>query len=188
MAVEQQYEDDVTGFLARTKGSDGRSNSSARSDSRGYYNSRDRAQSYGASFSHPASAAGQYSLYFKNTSSTKDFVVSTVGLNSDLGAQIKLWRVTGDAGDGVALTPTNENLSSSHAADAICIEDGAGTAISGLSNANLIDYVLVSVDGSREMLLDDRVRLSQNEAIAIEVDAVTSGTPLVFGRLDGYFE
>lgn len=188
MAIEQSYEDDVTGFMARVKGSDSRGNVSSRSDSRGYYNSRDKEQSYSASFSHPASVAAEYSLYFQNTSTSKEFVLSTIGLNSDLGANVKLWRVTGTAANGVTLTPTNENLSSSITADAICIEDGAGTPISGLTNANLIDYVKIPVDGVREMLLDDRIRLSQNEAIAIEVDAVTSGTPLVFGRLAGYYE
>jgi hypothetical protein len=114
--------------------------------------------------------------------------VSTIGLNSDLGANVKLWRVTGVAANGVTLTPSNENLSSSITADATVIEDGAGTAISGLTNANLLDYVRIPVDGSREMLLNDRIRLSQNEAIAVEVNAVTSGAPLVFGRIDGYFE
>jgi len=188
MAIEQLYEDDVTGYLARVKGSDGRANVSSRSDSRGYYVSRDRQLAFSACFSHPTSAAGQYSFYFKNTSSTKDFVVSTIGLNSDLGAQIKLWRVSGTAANGVTLTPTNENLSSSVTADATCLEDGAGTAISGLTNENLLDYALIPVDGVRELLADDRVRLSQNEAIAIEVDAVTSGTPLVFGRMAGFFE
>ena len=46
----------------------------------------------------------------------------------------------------------------------------------------------VGIDGHEELRLDDRVRLGQNDAIALEVDAVTSGTPLVFGVLFGYFE
>ena len=69
----------------------------------------------------------------------------------------------------------------------ISISD-ARASISFISLDKLIDYVLIPVDGVREMFLDDRVRLSQNEAIAIEVDAVTSGTPLVFGRFFGYYE
>lgn len=189
MAIEIQYEDDVTGYLARVRGSDGRWNSSARSDSRGYYNSRDEEQTYSFSFNHTASVAGQYSFYFQNTSTTgMAFVLSHIGLNSDLGANVKLWRVSGTAGDGVAFTPAQANLSSSNTATAIALEDGGGTTISGLTPITLQDYVKIPIEGHAEMRTDDRVRLSQNEAIALEVDAVTSGAPHVFGTMFGFFE
>jgi len=188
MAIEIQYEDDVLGFLSTVKGSNGRMNSSSRSDSRGYYNSRDVKQTYSFSYDHTASAAGQYSFYFKNTSSTKEFVLSHIGINSDLGGKIKLWRVSGTAGDGVTITPPNSNLSQSQTADATVLHDGGGTAISGLTQVSCLDYLLVGIDGHEEFRTDDRVRLSQNEAIALEVDAVTSGTPHVFGAVFGYFE
>ena len=188
MAQEIGFENDVTGAQSRAKGSDGRLNVSSRSDSRGYYVSRDAEQSYSMVFEHTASANGQYSFYVKNTSTTSDFVISAVGVNSDLGANCKLWFVTGTAGDGVTCTPVNTNKSSAKDAELTCLHDGGGTTISGLSTAGVIDYVKVGVDGHEELRLDDRVRLGQNDAIALEVDAVTSGTPLVFGVMFGYFD
>ena len=188
MAQEIGFENDVTGAQSRAKGSDGRLNVSARTDSRGYYISRDAGQAYSSVFSHTASAAGEYSFYFQNTSTTLDFVVSAIGLNSDLGAYCKLFHVTGTVAGGTAITPTNMNKDSNNDAAGTALEHANSTAISGLTTAGIIDYVNIPIQGHEELRLDDRVRLGQNDAIAIEVDAVTSGTPLVFGVMFGYFE
>jgi len=170
-----QFSNDVTGAQEEMQGSDGRGNTSSRSDSRGYYNSRDKGRSFALTFSHPLSANGEYSFYWKNTSTTDHFVVSGVGINSDLGARMKLHFVTGTAGDGVSVTPVNMNKTSPNDAEAICLHDGAGTTISGLTSAGEIDFVLAPLQGHEELRLDDRVRLGQNDAIALEVDEVVSG-------------
>ncbi len=185
---EITYQDDVTGFLAKMKGSDGRANVSSRSDSRGYYNSRDREQAYSMPYNHTASVANEYSFYLKNTSSSKTLVVSFVGVSSDLGVDVKLWFVTGTAGDGVTVTPVNLNKASSNAADVTALDDGGGTTISSLSTDGIIDYKTIGIGEHEELHVDDRVRLGQNDAIALEVDAVTSGTPQVFGSVFFYFE
>lgn len=187
MAQKIGYEDDISGSASTVKGSNGRLNVSSRSDSRGYYVSRDQEQAYSIVFNHPSSSAGQYSLYLQNTSSTLAFVISGVGLNSDLGANVKLWKVTGTAANGSAITAINM-ASSDNAAALNCIEDGGGTPISGITLGGALDYVKVPIEGHEELRLDDRVRLGQNQAIVLEVDAVTSGTPHVFGVLFGFFE
>lgn len=188
MSIKQKYADDVTGFSADVLGSDGRGNVSARADSRGFYNSRDRKQTYSASFDHTASANGQYSFYFKNTSPLLTFVLSGISVNSNLGANVKLWRVSGTAANGVVFTPVNLNLSASKTSDSIFIEDGGGTPISGLTQVGLIEYSKISIDGHEHLETDDRIRLSQNEAIALEMDAATSSTPHIFGTMNGFFE
>lgn len=188
MAQEIGFENDVTGAQSRAKGSDGRLNVSSRTDSRGYYISRDSEQAYSIVFSHPTSANGQYSVYIKNTSTSKTFVVSSAGLNSDLGADCKLWFVTGTAANGTSITAVNTNKASAKDAELTVLDDGGGTAISGLTTAGCIDSVKIPIEGHEELRLDDRVRLGQNDAIAIEVDNVTSGTPNVFGVVFGYFE
>lgn len=188
MAVEIAFENDVTQAQSRAKGSDGRLNVSSRTDSRAYYNSRDQQQTYSIIFNHPASAVNEYTLYIKNTSTTKDMVISAMGLNSDLGADVKLFFVSGTAANGASVTPTNLNRDSSNDALADVLEDGGGTAISGLTNEAAIDYVKISEDGHEELRLDDRVRLGQNDAVAIQVVAVKSGTPQVFGVAFCYFE
>lgn len=183
-----QYIDDVGGNFQETHGSDGRLNVSSRSDSRAYYNSRDQGLYFSLSFNHPDAVNGEYSFYWKNTSSTKILVLQSVFINSDLGANCKLWFVTGAAGDGGIITPTNLNTSSEHAAEATALEDGGGTTISGLVTAGIIAYDKIPVDNREKMRPCDTIRIGQNKAIALEVDLVTSGTPHVFGTAYGYYE
>ncbi len=181
------YEDDVTGALSTTKGSDGRLNVSSRTDSRGYYISRDQKQSYSWVFDHTAAAAGQYSFYLQNTSATLELVISHIGINSDLGTNCKLWFTTGAAANGTTMTGTNTHGGVGVAA-ANGLQDGGGTPISGFTLDKIIDFVKVPIEGHEELRLDDRIRLSQNQGLTLEVDAVTSGTPQSFGVVFGYFE
>lgn len=186
--TEITYQNDQSGSLQRTQGSDGRLNASSRSDGRGYYNSRDQGQMFSVPFTHPLSANGQYTVYFKNNSTTKDFVLSDIEVHSDLGARMKLWFVTGTAGNGVAVIATNLNKNSNNDADATAVEDGGGTAISGLTTDGLIDNMMVGPNGHEALAIGDRIRLGQGDAIAIEMDEAVSGTPDLIGALFGYFE
>ena len=183
-----QMENDVTGALESVRGSDNRFNVSSRSDPRGYYISRDQEQCYSMVFSHTAAVDGQYSFYLRNDSPDKDIVVSSVGLNCDTAdTRFKLHFVTGTAGDGVAVVPVNLNRTSSNAAVATALEDGGGTTISGLTIDGTIDYV--GAHGAHdEMRLVDRVRLGQNDAIAMEFDENAGGTADAYGVVFFYFE
>jgi len=182
-----QYTDDVNGNFQEARGSDGRLNVSARSDARAYYNSRDKGQCYTVPFSHPTAGDGEYSAYWKNTSPNKTLVISSIGVNSDDIARFKLWFVSGTAANGTAFTPTNLNKTSANDAEATALTDGGGTAISGLTEDGLIDDLRVSANGHEEFRLSDRIRLGQNDAIAIEMDAGTS-TPDVNGVIFAYYE
>jgi hypothetical protein len=186
--TEITYQNDVTGSVQKARGSDGRLNVSSRGDGRAYYNSRDKGQCYSVSFEHPLSAAGEYSLYFQNNSTDKDFVVSGVEIHSDLGARLKVWFVTGTAANGVAVTPVNMNRSSNNDASASVLNDGGGTAISGLTQDGLIDFLGLGPTSGDRLLIEDLVRLGQGDAIAIEMDEAVSGTPDIWGTLSGYFE
>ena len=98
MAQEIQYTSDRTGSVEKMQGSDGRANVSSRSDSRGYYNSRDEGQAFAIPFDFQSATAGEYGAYVKNTSSTgKTLVISGIGANSVEASRIKLWFVTGTA-------------------------------------------------------------------------------------------
>ena len=164
-----------------------RLNTSSRSDNRAYYNSRDEGQTYSMVYSHPSAADGQYSFYLQNTSTDKTLVVSSIGLNADDLAKFKLCYVTGTAANGVAVVPVNLNRASAN--DAICtaISDEGGTAISGLTTDGCIDTASVVVNGHEEFRLGDKLRLGQNDAIALEMDAGTS-TPDCYGVVFFYFE
>ncbi|KKL99940.1 hypothetical protein LCGC14_1809440, partial [marine sediment metagenome] len=181
------YIDDVTGNFQEAHGSDSRLNVSSRADNRAYYNSRDRGQCYTLVYDHPSAADNQYSFYLKNTSTTKALVVSSVGLNSDDVAIMELLYVTGSVVNGVSFTPTNLNKSSSNDADATALEDGGGTAISSVTDGAEIDSVTISAKAHEEMRLSDRLRLGQNDAVALKMITGTT-TPDVSGVVFFYFE
>ena len=63
--------------------------------------------------------AGEYTLYFKNTSET-DFVINAIdGFVTDADVVWKLTEVTGTT-TGTAIVPVNFNLGSGNSADATC--------------------------------------------------------------------
>ena len=121
------FQNDVTGALEFTHGSDGRFNVSSRSDARAYYNSRDVGQTYTMVWDHTGAAIGEYSFYLQNTSPTLELVCSNLVINSETSAEkFKLFFVTGVAGDGATVTPTNLNKGSSNAAAATALESAGG--------------------------------------------------------------
>ena len=188
MANEIGYQSDKTGADERAKGSDNRVNVSSRSDDRAYYNSRDKGECFSVPFDFQSASAGEFGVYFKNNSSIGlEFVVAGVGINSVEASRIKLHFVSGTATGGTVLTPTNLNGSSSNAAAATAMEGGsAATGITGLTSISLIDFAYVQATGHQEFRLKDRLRLGQNDAIAVEYDEGTTGD--FSGVIFGYFE
>lgn len=180
------FNNDITGAHETAKGSDGRLNVSARSDSRDYYNSRDKGQCYALSFAHAGAVAGEYSVYLKNTSTDKTLVISTIELNSVENSQIKIWEVTGTATGPAEVTPKNLNLASSNDATVQAMVDD-GTAISGLTvEGTAIEHIFCSANSHENAEMKDRLRLGQNDAIALEYDAGTTG--LFAGTIFFYLE
>jgi len=178
---------DVSGAQEEVRGSDNRMNVSSRSDSRSYYNSRDVGQAYSLVFDFQSAAATEYGVYLQNTSSTKTIVVDAIGINAAQNARMKLHFVTGTATAGNAVTPVNLNGGSPNAADCVAREGGSeATGIAGLTIDKTIDFAAVQADGHEEFRLDDRLRLGQNQAIAIEYDEGTGGD--MFGVIFFFFE
>lgn len=169
------FNNDITGAHEQVRGNSGRLNVSSRTDSRDYYNSRDEGQCYAMTFSHAGAVAGEYSVYLKNTSTDKTLVISSIEINSVEASQIKLWEVTGTATGPAEVTPKNLNLTSSNDATVQALVDD-GTAISGLAtDGNEIELVFVGANGHENVEMKDRLRLGQNDAIALEYDAGTTG-------------
>ena len=187
MGIEILYRSDKNGGDERALGSDGRLNVSSRTDSRGYYNSRDEGQSYSLPFDFQSASAGEFAVYWKNTSTTKAIVIRSIGVNAVQNARIKLHYVTGTAAAGGLIAPTNLNKSSPNFASSITMEGAsAGTGITGLTSDGVIDFVYVNANGHEEFRLDDQLRLGQNDAIAIEYEEGTDGD--FSGVIFGYYE
>jgi len=181
-----EFKSDKNRGIQETEGSDGRLNVSSRSDGRRYYNSRDDKQTYTAVFDHQTAVAGEYSMYIKNTSNTKELVISSIGINTANASRIKLWFVTGDAVNGAIMTPSNANKGSSNDSSSLARQGNAGSGITGINEDGIIDFVAVSAGGHEEFRLDDTIRLGQNDAIALEYDEGADGD--FFGVAFMYFE
>jgi hypothetical protein len=182
------FRSDSTGGKEDMGGSDERANVSSRSDSRGYYNARDVGQSYSSAFSFDLGEGGEFAVWLENNSTTgKQLVISHIGINCDSVSRFKLLFVSGAVTGGNAIVPTNTNPSSSNAATATCREGGTeATGLASVTPGALIDYIYCGASDHRELRLDDRVRLSQNEAIAIELQEGTTAD--ISGVIFYYFE
>lgn len=182
----------MTGADEEPKGSDGRLNVSSRSDSRGYYNSRDKGLCFSVVFNMTLCADDEFFAYWRNASPDKTLVISAIGVNAGEACNIKLHFVTGTAASGTELTPVNLNKASSKSAPddsvVMAMEGNTTTPISGLTTAGTIDYLgITAANGHEEFRLGDRVRLGQNDAIALEGEDIATTTP-IWGVMFGYYE
>jgi len=185
MAHEIQYTSDVTSALEKAKGSDSRLNVSSRTDERSYYNSRDESEAFSAVWDDASSAAGDFIMYWKNTNTNgMHLVIDSIGMNSALAASFKLHIVTGTAA-GTTVTPVCLNRATPKTAAATVIE-AAGTAITGLTSSLVVDHAGVPAFGHEEFRLNDRLRLGQDVALAIEYEQGTTGR--TWGVIFGYYE
>jgi len=171
-----EVKSDKTGSNEEVEGSDNRFNVSSRSDSRGYYNSRDEGLAFSFPFDFQSATAGEYGAYIKNTHTTKTLVVGSIGVNSVEASRMKLSVVSGTAAAGTTVTPANLNVSSPNAAQATAMEgNSAATGITGLTEVTLLDFLYCTATGHEEFRLGDRLRLGQNDAVALEYDEGTTG-------------
>ena len=187
-----EYKNDRTRATEETEGSDGRLNVSARTDPRGYYNSRDNGQTYSLTFTMTNAISTEEVVYLKNTSTDKTIVVSAIGINSELDSQFKLKYVTGTAAGTSTTTPVPTNLNKDSSNDAQAetrVGATAATGITGLTDDGEIDLLWVTALGHEEFRLGDRLRLGQNDAVAIEMfkspsDAETDVAGVIFFYLE----
>ena len=183
MAFLDYFSDKKPNAHGQVTGSDGRLNVSSRSDTRGYYISRDEGRAYSVAFDNQSAAAGEYPVYWQNTDTNgRTLVISHIGVNAVEAARVKMWFVTGTAAGGTLLTPTNLNKVSANAASAIAREG----PVTGLTTDGLIDFVYVQATGHEEFRLDDEIRLGQGHAVALEYDEGTTGD--CSGVIFGYYE
>lgn len=181
-----EYNNDVDGSRQEAQGSDGRLNTSSRSDGRPYYNSRDLKKTFTAVYNHQSAVEGEFSAYIQNTSTTDDLVIVSIGLNGAQSSRIKLHLVTGTAAGGSVVTPLNPNAGSSKAASASCLTGNQGDAITGITSSGVVDFVAVQQNGHEKFRSLETLRLGQNDAIALEYHEGATGD--FFGAVVMYYE
>ena len=157
-----------TGVVASVS-SDNRLDVSSRVAPRDFYISRDIGQVYTITSEDAATAANEETIYLQNSSSTKNLFIANILIASDADARFRLKFVTGTAAGSSALTPINLNKTSSNAADVVARGDGA---ITGLTDDGDIALVSVAANTTGAFSLNESLILGQNDAIAIESEAI----------------
>ena len=189
--AEIQFTDRDSGNIQKTQGSDGRLDVSSRSDGRGYYNSRDESESYSLIFDDANATALDFVVYLRNDKTDgKHMVIRSASVNGEVTSKFSFLRVSGTAGGGAAATPTNLNqagVARSATATALATADSGVTPMSGLTAGAEIDHVQVVAGGHEEFRFQDQLRLGQDQAVAIRMDAGTLNSQ-VFGVIFFYFE
>lgn len=148
-----------------------RLNVSSKSNPRLFYISRDDQEAYTAVSTDASAAAGDYIMYLKNTSTTKNMFIDHIGCFAANAALWKLWSVTGTA-SGTTITATNLNLTSGLSAEA-SVE--GSQAVSGLTAVNQIDTARSSASEEANLDFSSALILGPSDAIAIEYDTGTTG-------------
>lgn len=186
-----QYIDDVLGNFQEAHGSDSRLNVSSRADGRGYYNSRDQSESYVLIFDDANATVLDFVVYLKNIKTDgKHLVIRSAAVNCEVNTKVSFVTVTGTAGGGVAATPANLNfagVAKTATVTALTTADSGSTPMSGLTADVEIDHVNCLANGHEEFRFQDQVRLGQDQAIALRMDAGTADSQ-IFGVIFFYFE
>ena len=150
-----------------------RGNVSAKTAPRMFYASRDDGLAYNAVFDGITSAAGEYTAYLKNISTTRNMFVSEIEFHSVEAVKWKIWSVTGTAAAGEVVTPTELNLSKSIPAEATAM--AGNTAITGLTTIAQLGSHRSEALSDSGMNFQGSLILGPSDAIAIEYDTGTSG-------------
>lgn len=130
-------------------------------------------------------AAGEYTLYFKNTD-TKDFMIDNLySYVTDTDVVLKFVVVTGTAAGASVITPVNMNLGSGNAADGLC-RGGAG-GVTGLTPGAVIFTIYGGAVFTPQIIpLEGALIIPKNYAVAFEYDAGTGGAVTI--GFDGHYD
>lgn len=150
-----------------------RGNVSSKNAERSYYVSRDDGLAFNAVFDSINAAAGDYTLYLKNDSTTRNMFIDTIEFHSVEAVKWKIWHVTGTAAAGEPVTPTNLNLASGKIAETTAM--AGNTPITGLTNVSQLGTHRSQALGDSEMDFHGALLLGPQDAIAVEYDSGTTG-------------
>lgn len=172
-----------TGSNAGISPTGNRLNTSARQDGRLYYVSRDNGDAYTVFSIDTGQGADEHPLYFKNTSTTQKFYVSSISVaGADLGIYSVI-KATGTATGVSALTPVNLNLTSGNTASATVRGDGD---VTGFTPGVVIANIAIVADSYGILDFHDALVLGQGDAIAVHCRIGGTGESTI--TLTGFFD
>lgn len=148
-----------------------RGNVSAKVARRPYYVSRDDNLAFVVSSVAASIAAGEYLIYIKNTSTTRNLFIGNIHLGAENNVLWKAWGVTGTA-SGTTITSVNLNLASSITPESTTIGD---SSVTGLTAVDFFHKLRTLANDEKIMDFDGALILGPNNAIAVEYDTGTTG-------------
>lgn len=123
-------------------------------------------------------------LYMKNTSTTKNLVLSKVLVSTDQAATtLKIVRgpTLGTIGNENTHTPVNANVGSTRTASITCYNwDEVGNGLTGLTGGDTFNVYLLGV-GSTLLPIDDSIILPPGTAVSLELQATGSTSECALG-------
>jgi len=158
-----------------------RLDTSARSASRQYYESRDEGQVYTATYIDAGAVANEETAYIQNTSTVKDMVIDQIFIAPDTASQWTVKFVTG-TGSGTTVTPVNMNKSSSNTAVVNCL--GGVGGVTGLTDDGVIGVVWTPANNTSLFDSNEAIRLGQDDALAIECETSCAVNIMIFFHYD----
>lgn len=155
--------DKIAGAWRAVKGSDQRLDVSARSNTRAFYNNRDKECLF-AWLSEFGCSAGNYISYIKNTDSTRKLYVEHIHFGSDANQVFYIHKVTGTA-TGSTIIGRNQNYAESNPAIGTFYGDAA---VGGLTSTWKSKAIRVPANHSGLWTNSGGILLNNGEALAIQ--------------------
>ena len=149
-----------------------RLNVSAKANPRSFYISRDDGLAFNLVSVAASIAAGEYLIYFKNISPTRNAYIEQIHFGAANDVLWKAWAVTGTAAGGNPIASVNLNLSSGRVAEETSRGEGS---ITGLATNGIIDVDRTLSGTHGVMDTKDVLILGPGDAIALEYDTGTTG-------------
>ena len=140
-------------------------------------------RSFGVTSLDAGVVAGEYQLYIKNDDTTRDLVISSLVVGSDVTIVSKLTRVTGTGGGASAAVVRNLTVGSNVTASATIL---GNAAVTGLTAAGDLGILRTGAGVSGALAQPDSIRLTNGEAIAVENDVTAGGHGTI--ACEFYFE
>ena len=191
MAIELEYISDTGAGVERVKGSDGRENVSSRSDSRIYYNSRDRSLSFSLNWDDASTATGDYVAMWVNDHTEKTLVIEGVEIGGQYASNWQLQSIINPSpGGGTAATPACLNRDKTSAAQATARTAVSATVTIGGTISAILSHASVgdAASGGRLWETHDAVRIGPGGAVALQCILTATSPGLTQGTIVAYYE
>lgn len=188
MALKIKIKSDKSGGTEEVEGSDRRLNTSSRSDSRAYYNSRDESQTYSLVWNDASTATGDVIASWQNNdTSGKVLVINLAKFSSEFRADFQLIAATGTATGGTTTLVSCLNRSKLQVAAAAAMT-AVTTPITGLTTEVIAYQESAEAGAKGNFDVADTFRVPQGQSVAVLCLLTDTSPGKTSGMIEAYYE